>query len=191
MTLPLNGSEDNDIIYGGGIKVDEDNTDYVLFREEKMEYTSSDSDESGDNLIGNSGHDVLYGNKGDDFLAGGDATVDANGKFIYSESGDLDSSVDVLVGGDGSDTLFGGKGNDYLVGGNLGGDGSDKIYGNEGNDILIGGNATVDVITDGEGNVLERKVNYDPRSDSDSAIDYLIGGKGSDNDILLGIILYI
>lgn len=76
-------------------------------------------DQTGTNLTGTPGSDVLCGTAGPDVIDGG--------------GGD-----DTIVGGSGNDTLLGGNGNDFIHGGG----GDDSLDGGPGVDQLIGGSGT-------------------------------------------------
>jgi len=75
-------------------------------------------DQTGTNLTGTAGSDVLCGTPGADVIDGG--------------GGD-----DTIVGGAGNDTLLGGNGNDFIHGG-----GDDSLDGGPGVNQLIGGSGT-------------------------------------------------
>jgi hypothetical protein len=83
--------------------------------------------QTGSNLTGGSGRDVLCGTGGADTLTGGGGN-------------------DELRGGSGDDTLLGGHGNDTIAGNG----GADKLMGGPGSDTLNGG-AGVDVYDGGSG----------------------------------------
>jgi Ca2+-binding RTX toxin-like protein len=82
-----------------------------------------DGTTAGEQLLGNSGKDLIRGKAGDDTLAG------FNGN-------------DRLEGGDGNDSLYGGNGSGTTADGDdvlIGGAGNDILFGEQGNDTLIGG----------------------------------------------------
>lgn len=77
----------------------------------------SDTDDSGDDLVGGGGDDVLVGL----------GNADYNPDYLLGGAGD-----DRLLGGVGDDVLFGGRGNDLLFGGR----GEDRLGGGPGRDTL-------------------------------------------------------
>ena len=95
------------------------------------------TNDTGVNLSGGNGDDVLSGN-GTNNAA--DVLMGNNGNdTLYGYGG-----TDALYGGNGDDKLFGGAGIDYLYGDNGndtldGGSEGDYLFGGKGNDILIGG----------------------------------------------------
>ena len=83
------------------------------------------AEDTGQELVGLKGHDVLNGGEGNDILRGS-------------------QGADALRGGGGEDVLFGGKGTDFLFGGGgedllSGGEGNDSLSGGDGDDTLDGG----------------------------------------------------
>ena len=85
-----------------------------------------------DQLLGDSGNDVLYGGADNDTLYGdGPSLALAYHGNDVLDGGDGD---DFLWGDGGDDALFGGPGNDQLVGGT----GVDTLEGGRGDDVLAG-----------------------------------------------------
>lgn len=147
-------------------------------------------------LYGGDGHDTLIGGAGDDLLDGG--------------AGD-----DLLIGLDGNDTLLGGLGNDILVGGR----GTDLLFGDQGDDLLIGDHLTfatnmsvmrhvqaewtsnrsyaervATISGGGNGYAANAVIRRGSTLISDKALDYLIGGMGTDwllaernHDLVIGL----
>lgn len=107
--------------------------------------------DTGWQMDGLGGNDVLTGGNGIDVMTGGQGNDKLNGN----------AGADQLDGGDGFDTLNGGSGDDALTGGRggdllLGSTGHDSLHGQQGNDTLTGGggrdtfvySSGQDVITD-------------------------------------------
>jgi Ca2+-binding RTX toxin-like protein len=119
-----------------------------------------------DHLVGSSLNDTLDGGLGADTIdgAGGSDTE-------YGRGGD--DTID--DNGGGNDTLDGGDGADHLYGG----DGNDDMNGYYGNDVLKGeaGADTVDGSYDDDS--VFGGSSFDDTSDT--AVDHLFGGGGSDN----------
>jgi serralysin len=118
-----------------------------------------------DNLVGETGDDVIRGAAGDDTMSGGDGR-----DLIEGDVGD-----DRINGNVGADTIYAGDGADWALGGKDGdqvyGDaGDDIVHGNMGNDSLWGG-AGADIMRGGQGD--------DSVAGGDGA-DWLAGDRGSD-----------
>lgn len=118
-----------------------------------------------DNLIGETGDDVIRGAAGDDTLSGGEG-----GDLVEGDVGD-----DRINGNMGADSIYAGDGADWALGGKdadqvYGEAGDDIVHGNMGNDSLWGG-AGADIVRGGQGD--------DSVSGGDNA-DWLAGDRGAD-----------
>ena len=113
--LEVEGTEEDDHMYGGKQTVDGDRTG-------GQEMNAG----AGDDVVdGRTGNDTINGESGDDLLAGG-----LDNDLIFGGTGD-----DKLWGGGGQDTLDGGPGNDSLEGNQE----DDVLVSSEGDDTLAGG----------------------------------------------------
>lgn len=134
-----------------------------------------------DPLVADSG-DQLFGNKGHDLIVNGDLTVLAStGALLGGGQGN-----DVLYAGDGDDSLArGGMENDTVLGGSgddqtlRGGAGFDAVYGGTGDRHAVYGSAHDDVVVGGSGveHVLQ----------GNNGIDELFGGSGADQRLFGGV----
>jgi Ca2+-binding RTX toxin-like protein len=104
----------------------------------------------GDNVLPTS--EGITGGGANDFISGRQPTASSTlGLMLAGESGD-----DVLTGGPLDDAIRGGRGNDRISGGPgpdvlLGGVGSDVIAGDEGDDLVEATDTTIDLIDCGDG----------------------------------------
>lgn len=138
-------------------------------------------------IVGNSGHNMLAGLGGDDTIAGGSGNDilygDDGNDLLSGNSGDdeLDGGfgADTMSGWSGSDTLIGGAGNDELSGE----DGDDVLDGGDGNDTMNGGYGR-DALSGGAGNDYMVGRQDDDFLDGGDGADRVLGGDG--NDTLLG-----
>ncbi|KRC08578.1 hypothetical protein ASE11_22700 [Hydrogenophaga sp. Root209] len=139
-----------------------------------------------DKLAGGGDDDLLIGGEGDDELWGDEGPHGPDDLLfdpIYHGNDTLYGGVgdDFLHGGGGNDWLDGGDGNDYLQGGDGndsldGGAGADVLFGEAGDDFLDGGEGD-DILVGGEG--------ADVLVGGRSGYDYLIGGLGDDEYLIL------
>lgn len=109
-----------------------------------------------DQIFGGSGSDQLFGRNGDDLILGDNYWGSWEFDLIYEE---YSFYFDADVGTDGDDHLYGNGGNDELYGDS----GDDYLHGDIGADILKGGSGG-DTLVAG----------------SDTSVDILLGGTGSD-----------
>lgn len=121
---------------------------------DKKAWTFTDTNNSGDTLIGTNyndsitgggGNDVIGGGNGDDIVHGGAGNDTLWGDSIGNTNVGNDNGQDQLFGDDGSDLIHGGNGKDVVDGGSgndvvYGDNGSDALRGGLGDDVLVGGN---------------------------------------------------
>ncbi|RFC62293.1 calcium-binding protein [Fulvimarina endophytica] len=148
--------------------------------------------DSGNEIVGTEGDDVLLGTPLADVIFGGDGDDIVYGRkaadVIYGGAGE-----DRLIGGDGDDAIHGGPGDDILFGGSgddvlFGEDGNDVLYGEDGNDVLDGGSGSDelhggsgrDVLDGGSGDDILYGDAGDDVLDGGEGADALYGGNGSD-----------
>ena len=152
----LFGGAGDDYLIGGGTG--------LLGREEAlfggMGNDTLDGSRGDDELMGQSGNDLLLGGAGRDIVNGG-AGDDA--LFGQADEDHLRGGAgnDIVSGASGDDRIAGGGGNDSLNGGSgsdviSGGMGDDLIRGSSGNDTVLGGNGR-DTIFAGEGDDVIRE----------------------------------
>ena len=159
----LAGDEGDDVISGG------DGNDHISGGEGDDALTG---DEGDDSLFGNENQDLVIGGAGYDFLSGDEGEDELSG-------GEDD---DLLWGGEGNDFLFGDAGDDRLNGdaGNdilYGGSGADQLNGGAGFDDLAGFGVDTDNYREGEGNIIDLRLELDL---NDNVRDTLTGGADGD-----------
>ena len=106
-------------------------------------YCTICNDDTGRQIVGTMGPDVICSGNGPDDISGlADAdSISAGGGDDFVDGGDGD---DALSGGSGSDTVLGQGGADFIALGPEGtfadgGDGDDTIWGRDGDDTILGG----------------------------------------------------
>jgi len=161
LAFALNGTPDNDILFGTtdkNDKIDGKGGSDIIFgfgngdgKMEKLLGGSGDDELVGDQdplaicgsilfpsctTIGLAGDDILQGGSGNDFVVGDSGNDEflekaAGEDIIFGSAGD-----DGIAAGNGKDVVYGMAGDDNILGGN----GNDLLFGNWGNDDITGGN---------------------------------------------------
>jgi Ca2+-binding RTX toxin-like protein len=149
--------------------------------------TRIDGGPGDDQVIGGPSWDALFGEDGNDYLSGGPGSDLLVGDPQFPAPRSVGGD-DILIGGDDPDSLFGHAGNDWL----LGGGGDDELVGGAGSDHLFGqagddrldGGAGNDTLSGGVGNDNLKGGTGDDSLNGNTGTDVLQGEAG--NDILDG-----
>jgi Ca2+-binding RTX toxin-like protein len=162
----IHGGENDDMMFGGS-------GDDMLYGDGGKDLIVAGK--GFDEVFGGAGNDTIFGNDQADIISGeGDDDVISGGSgndYIHGNGGN-----DVMKGDSGADIIFGDDGDDQLFGLTE----PDILFGGIGNDLVVGGTSN-DIMFGDDGVVAKLNPDYDPDTDSDSAIGY----KVIFNDILI------